>query len=51
MVRAYSQYCKVCKKVGDVGTYEQEINRLAQYFCYKKATEYGFSARKNTPRK
>lgn len=31
-VRAFSQFCKSCNKVGDVGTYKDEVERVASTF-------------------
>lgn len=32
LVRAYSQYCKSCNKVGDIGTYRDETERISEKF-------------------
>lgn len=44
LVRAYSQYCKECNKVGDIGTYKDEIerisNRFSQYLVKSFFKEY-----------
>jgi hypothetical protein len=42
-VRAFSQYCKRCKKVGDIGTYEDEIDRISEKFCFTIARRFKFN--------
>jgi len=32
-VRAWSQFCKSCNKVGDIGTYPDEIDRLSSAYA------------------
>ena len=43
MARAYSQLCKKCGKVGDFGSYAEEIDRTALYLCYKIAKKNEFN--------
>ena len=40
LVRAFSQYCKLCGKHGDIGTYIDEVDRLSYIFSQRAVKYY-----------